>query len=1435
MISAPIPSNEDERIKELRRYQILDTPAERDFDDITKMAANICGAEIAVVSLVDVDRQWFKSVCGLPGQAETSRSESFCGWTILSDEIFIVDDPSSDERFCGNPVVSLLNIKFYAGVPLVTPNGQRIGTLCIIHKDSLSLSETQKQSLQILAKNVMNSIELRLKHRELLNIAIQNKEIQRISQTAPLEISIPSCELKIYSELADIFGPTFEEVDFAKNWLGSFEGADRLKLQMLLQTSIEQGTEIDAEFRLINSQKWVRFLARPVLENGLVLKLLGALQDITAIKKTSSEIENQHAEIEAFSKGLDQHSCIIKFDVNAQVSYVNDLFCTLTGFTRSECLGKNHHEIYASFQSSISFDEIWDIISRGNVWRGQVKHLTKKGVFVWFNTTMTPIFDGSGKIKEYVTFSYDISKKKLIEEKLQQSELRHRILFDQSAEAITTISEPYKVFSSVNASCVKLFGASSIEEICKLGPSDISPEYQEDGELSSEKAKRMLGIAHREGSHFFEWTHKKLDGKLISCTVLLSKISEGDNVLVQSTIRDISDQKRTEKSLLAYRKQLEKTNANLDFALDAGNLGLWDWNLKNHMINFDSRMAKMLGITDGEMMCKLSEWESLIHPDDYLRRQRSLKQFLNGEVAQYENILRVKHQEGHYVHILFRGKFSEYDENLTPVRFTGIASDLTEHKTLEYQLVEAQSISKIGSWSFNILTQRTVWSSENYKIFEIPEPQNSAKLFQMYHERIHPEDVSTLQKLIEKATLTGEDFVFDHRVYLDNGSRIKHVQAIAKVTKDKDGKPVIISGTCRDRTYDVETQENHRILLETMSEGLLFYDTPTTIKQFNSAALNILALRADNLDHGVVINHYEHFFKEDGTLFTPEEYPVNVVFKTGESVEDITMGFNHHEEGMRWIRINAVPLEGNEGRHVLVTFTDVTDLVRVNAENRFVLETLGIGLWKFRPDQNQQIWDRAMFRIHDVDYVEGASGYDLWSNLLSEESRKNNERDFEAVKNGKNEINSTYDIITRTGEKRYIGTRANVLRKDDGQIDTIYGINWDRTKEIALEQELQLERAKALHNSKLASIGHLAAGVGHEINNPLAIISGQVSIAENLLISAGFSNNEVFERFRRIDLSVTRIGNIVKGLRAFARSDENQTTNFDVNELVDETFQMLKEIYTRDGIDLRLDATPVKLYLYGNRGRIQQLLVNLIANAKDATETRPERIVGIKTNFTNGELLIGITDNGCGIPPQLKEKIFEPFFTTKDVNKGTGIGLSLVNTIVKEHDGRINVETTVGEGTTFTIHLKVSKVEKMESSSGAVSSVDIEFKKIKVLILDDEEDLREILAHKLKSVAREVITAETAEEALEKLATEDVDLVISDVKMPGTDGFQFLEALRKTQNIRQPKFLFITGGVDVENLNEKVEGFNVEGFLSKPFKDEIILKKLKELFLNQDD
>lgn len=375
--------------------------------------------------------------------------------------------------------------------------------------------------------------------------------------------------------------------------------------------------------------------------------------------------------------------------------------------------------------------------------------------------------------------------------------------------------------------------------------------------------------------------------------------------------------------------------------------------------------------------------------------------------------------------------------------------------------------------------------------------------------------------------------------------------------------------------------------------------------------------------------------------------------------------------------------------------------------------------------------------------------------------------------------------------------------------------------------------------SRLAAIGQLAAGIGHEINNPLTIVNGYLS---KILSRGDELPADILEDLKTLNCASTRIENIVTGLRSFANIEKNTTLDtFNLSALLFEIDNMLKGIYNTDGVHLvfNYEQLSENVSIVGDRGKFEQVLINLISNAKDSTEGMSFREVRVEARHDLGKVLVSVIDNGIGIEESIRDKIFDPFFTTKDVGKGTGIGLSLVyRYITDEFHGEIDVKQSgLDNGSQFDVMIPISpeshphcegpdKAEPKEVDS-------LSSGKLKVILAEDEEFIREILTELLQMAEVDVYPCENGALALEeyiKNAT-SYDLVISDMNMPVMDGLTLLKEIRARTDLQQPKFFFTTGGIDIDFEHSDNELTNtIDGYFYKPFNITDIYDRLESTF-----
>lgn len=366
---------------------------------------------------------------------------------------------------------------------------------------------------------------------------------------------------------------------------------------------------------------------------------------------------------------------------------------------------------------------------------------------------------------------------------------------------------------------------------------------------------------------------------------------------------------------------------------------------------------------------------------------------------------------------------------------------------------------------------------------------------------------------------------------------------------------------------------------------------------------------------------------------------------------------------------------------------------------------------------------------------------------------------------------------------------------------------------------LMLEEAQTqlVESEKLASIGGLVAGVTHELNNPITVIMGYAEMILGMDIPP-----QMRERLQTVYHASKRCHRIIQDLLMFARKRKPQLETVEPCVLMEEALSLVSDEMKKAEIEVTKRIPRECPAISGDAHQLRQVFLNILVNGCHALQevTGRKRTFEISVAAGSGHLEISIADNGPGISKENLTKIFDPFFTTKPSGKGTGLGLSLCYGIIKEHGGMISVESEEGAGAVFQIKLPLG------ISEGGEVSIPKGNEKVKsVLLVDDEEIMRDVVEMVLKEEGYEVETAANGEEALSKLQKRDFDLIISDYIMPRMNGRLFYETLKKTRPRLAQRFMFVTGSIAGGEMTNYFKNNNLP-YLIKPVKEADLLARI---------
>jgi two-component system cell cycle sensor histidine kinase/response regulator CckA len=416
--------------------------------------------------------------------------------------------------------------------------------------------------------------------------------------------------------------------------------------------------------------------------------------------------------------------------------------------------------------------------------------------------------------------------------------------------------------------------------------------------------------------------------------------------------------------------------------------------------------------------------------------------------------------------------------------------------------------------------------------------------------------------------------------------------------------------------------------------------------------------------------------------------------------------------------------------------------------------------------------------------------------------------------------------INKEGKEIIVASRWTLMREQDGQSKSILTVNTNITEKKEFERQF-------LRAQRLESIGTLAGGIAHDLNNILTPI---LMSAQLLRLKNPNTDERSQQMFSTIETNAKRGAALVKQVLQFARGVEGQPRTVQLSHLFSEIRQIVRETFPKS-IELYMDIDRNLWSVFGDATHLHQMLMNLVVNARDAMPNGGTLSICAENLFINEHyarmnldacvgpyIMITITDTGIGMAPEILDRIFEPFFTTKEVGKGTGLGLSIVRGIVKNHGGFVNMYSKVGRGTEFKIFLPAQ-----EAKTTQLTETHLDLPRGNgelILVVDDEDEILETTKILLRTYNYKVLTAKDGIEAM-ALFTEyknEISVVLIDMMMPLMDGATTIRVLHK---INSHVSIIAVSGLVASNKLTEVKG--VETFISKPYTTKELLQVLHNI------
>ncbi len=586
-------------------------------------------------------------------------------------------------------------------------------------------------------------------------------------------------------------------------------------------------------------------------------------------------------------------------------------------------------------------------------------------------------------------------------------------------------------------------------------------------------------------------------------------------------------------------------------------------------------------------------------------------------------------------------------------------------------------------------------------------------------------------------------------------------------------------------------------------------------------------------------NHEELLGKKinDINMLTPEEVHAEMQLALTEKRDHFIFKHRRADDVIRDVEVFSGPLN-LEGKTLLYSIIhDITE--RKQAEKELldekgrlgtILNTVGDPIFVQDNDHRITLANRAFYDLFGVD-ESAVIGYTLAEHVPEDERTHFLSVDRRVLDTGIPDVREE----TLTAEGR--ASRTIVTRKaryiDNSGNRFLVGSIHDITERKNAEEESRKLNSQLQESQKMEAIGNLASGIAHDFNNILTGILGHASLLK--IRTKDVPAN--YQSALTIEAAAERGAELTGQLLGFARKGKYQIQRVNINKIIDDVVQLLER-----SIDKRISVVQLPSHdepnVRGDPGQMQQVMMNLALNARDAMPDGGKLVFQTEVVYTEEKfdlhnsggfnsryLKVSVSDTGHGIPEDHLERIFEPFFTTKEQGKGTGMGLAMVYGIVHNHGGIIHVSSEVDSGTTFRIYLPLEETIETEEPAPSVESV--QSGSGRILLIDDESVIRDVVSEMLNVLGYASITAQDGEEGVNIYREEsaNIDLVIIDMMMPKLNGRDcFLELKKINPNIKA----ILSTGFSLEGRAQEILDEGVIGFIKKPYTVEKLSKSVVE-------
>ncbi len=608
-----------------------------------------------------------------------------------------------------------------------------------------------------------------------------------------------------------------------------------------------------------------------------------------------------------------------------------------------------------------------------------------------------------------------------------------------------------------------------------------------------------------------------------------------------------------------------------------------------------------------------------------------------------------------------------------------------------------------------------------------------------------------------------------------------------------------------------ESKERYRSVVAALEEGVVVQDREGVITHVNPSAARILGLSEEDVKSRSARGEWV-VTTPDGARVERGDLPAIVALRTGKPVNGRVLGVHHPNGQTTWISTNSHPVrncpEDDQPSSVVSSITDITERRQAEQSFRDVLERAPDAVLVHHNGRALFV-NRRWAELLGYEDARALVGFPI----LEWAPPRYREQIAARVKlrdQGQEAPPMQHSLLRRDGSEVEVAVFGFPLLFEGQPAAIAYA------RDLTDQRRLEMQLVAA---DRMASLGRLSATVGHELNNPLSYVIGNLERA--LVELAAPEGDRVQSREFLLEAleGAERMRNIVRDLRVFSRGEPDALGAVDIVRVLESCLRMAaNELHHRAHVNREYARVPP---VHGNEARLAQVFLNLLINAAQAQLPggQGEHGITVRTRFDDGRVIVEVIDTGIGIAPDDLAQAFEPFFTTKRDAGGTGLGLSVCQALVHSQGGTIHITSELGRGTTVAVALRAA-----EQQLPAEPSRPVVLPRLRLLLIDDQPALADLLRHHL--AAHEVTIALGGHEAIAELDRGgDFDLVLCDIMMPSLGGVDVFEHAQRGRPELARRFVFMTGGAfTARELEFLATTRNV--CLEKPFRESELLAAL---------